>query len=65
MKASRLPRCHGRELAVRAQEAVYDLKAVNPNKQAEEDPRTPTELLNIIEQKGREVAAAVAALRSM
>ena len=57
-----------RELAARAQDiedAVYDLKAVNPNKQADEDTRTPAELLDIIEQKGREVAEAVAALRAM
>ncbi len=37
----------------------------NPNKQAEEDTRTPAELLDIIEQKGREVAEAVAALRAI
>jgi type I restriction enzyme M protein len=57
-----------RELAARAQDiedAVYDLKAVNPNKPAEEDTRTPAELLDIIEQKGREVAEVVAALRAM
>ena len=45
--------------------AVHDMKAVNPNKQADEDTRTPGELLDIIEQKGREVAAAAAALRTM
>ncbi len=57
-----------RELAGRAQDienAVYDLKAVNPNKQAEEDTRTPVELLDIIEQKGRDVAEALATLRSL
>ena len=57
-----------RELASRAQDiedAVYNLKAVNPNKQADEDTRTPAELLDIIEQKGREVAEAVAALGAM
>lgn len=57
-----------RELAARAQDiedAVYDLKAVNPNKQTEEDQRTPGELLDIIEQKGREVAEALAVLRSL
>ena len=42
---------------------MYDLKAVSPNKQAAEDTRTPAELLDIIEQKGREVAEALAALR--
>lgn len=45
--------------------AVYDLKAVNPNKQVEEDTRTPVELLDIIEQKGQEVAEALASLRAM
>ena len=40
-------------------------QAVNPNKQADEDTRTPAELLDIIEQKGREVAEAVAALRAL
>ena len=52
-------------VATRAQDiedAVYDLEAVNPNKQAEDDTRTPAELLDIIEQKGREVAAAVVAM---
>jgi type I restriction enzyme M protein len=41
----------------------YDLKAVNPNARREQDTRTPDELLNLIEAKGREVAAALAALR--
>ena len=45
--------------------AGHDLGAVNPNKQAEGDTRTPAELLDIIEQKGREVAEAAAALRAM
>ena len=63
--------CNRRNQAGRAgaaqdiEDAVYDLKAVNPNKQADEDTRTPAELLDIIEQKGREVAEAVAALRAM
>ena len=42
----------------------YDLKAVNPNAKSDEDTRTPAELLDFIEAKGREVAEAVAALRS-
>lgn len=57
-----------RELAARAQDieyAVYDLKAVNPNKQAEEDKRTPAELLDIIEDRGHDVAKALAELRSL
>jgi type I restriction enzyme M protein len=58
----------GRELAIRAQDikdAIYDLKAVNLNKQGEEETRTPAELLDIIEQRGREVAEALATLRSL
>jgi type I restriction enzyme M protein len=41
----------------------YDLKAVNPNAKADEDLRTPDELLDIIEQKGLEVREALARLR--
>lgn len=41
----------------------YDLKAVNPHRAAAVDTRTPAELLDIIEAKGREVADALAALR--
>ena len=57
-----------RELRNRAQaidDAVYDLKAVNPNSIVEEDTRTPEDLLNIIEQKGKEVAEALSALRGL
>lgn len=57
-----------REAAAKAQaieDAVYDLKAVNPHKTAEVDTRTPVELLDLIESKGREVAEARAALRAM
>ena len=57
-----------RELINRAQaidNAVYDLKAVNPNSIVEEDTRTPEDLLNIIEQKGKEVAEALSALRGL
>ncbi|MEY3232324.1 MAG: hypothetical protein RL689_2413 [Planctomycetota bacterium] len=57
-----------REALAKAQaieDAAYDLKAVNPNKKAEVDTRTPAELLDLIEVKGREVAEAVAALRAM
>jgi type I restriction enzyme M protein len=42
----------------------YDLKAVNPNAKSDEDKRTPKELLDFIEDKGKEVADALAALRS-
>lgn len=41
----------------------YDLKAVNPNAKNNEDKRTPDELLDLIEAKGREVAEALAILR--
>ncbi len=43
----------------------YDLKAVNPTAKAQGDIRTPEELLDIIEAKGREVAEALAALRAL
>jgi type I restriction enzyme M protein len=42
----------------------YDLKAVNPNRRAEADTRTPAELLDLIEAKGREVDEALSALRA-
>ena len=57
-----------RELAAKAKEiedAVYDLKAVNPHRKPEVDERTPEELMAIIEAKGREVAEALASLRSI
>ncbi len=57
-----------RELNNKAQsieDAVYDLKAVNPNAKSVEDTRTPIELLDFIELKGREVADALATLRSL
>ena len=41
----------------------YDRKAVNPHAKREEDTRTPEELLDVIEAKGREVAEALAILR--
>jgi type I restriction enzyme M protein len=43
----------------------YDLKAVNPNAKSDEDMRTPEELLDIIEAKGKEVENAVASLHAM
>ena len=42
----------------------YDLKAVNPNAKSDGDNRTPGELLEIIDAKGREVAEALSVLRS-
>jgi len=47
------------------EEAIYDLKAVNPNRTSEEDTRTPKELLEFIEAKGREADAALAKLRGL
>ena len=41
----------------------FDLKAVNPNAKNEGDTRTPEELLDLIEAKGREVADAIGLLR--
>jgi type I restriction enzyme M protein len=46
-------------------EKRYDLKAVNPHAKKDEDLRTPEELLDLIEAKGREVAEAVAILRGL
>ena len=57
-----------RELAAKAKEiedAVYDLKAVNPNRKPDVDERTPEQLMEIIEAKGREIVEALAALRSI
>ncbi len=45
--------------------AVYDLKAVNPNRKVIVDTRTPAQLLDFIEAKGGEVAQALAALRNL
>ena len=55
-----------RELNHKAQEiedATYDLKAVNPNKKAIVDERTPLQLIEVIEAKGREIAEALAVLK--
>jgi type I restriction enzyme M protein len=41
----------------------FDLKAVNPHAKSEEDTRTPEELIDLIEQKGREIAEVLTALR--
>lgn len=55
-----------REAAAKAEaieNAVYDLKAMNPNRKASVDTRTPDELLDLIEAKGREIADAIKSLR--
>jgi len=45
------------------QDAVYDLKAVNPNRKPETDTRTPGELIQIIEAKGAEITEALSVLK--
>lgn len=58
----------GREASAKAaaiESAVYDLKAVNPNRKAVADSRTPEDLLDSIEVRGVEVAAALASLRAL
>ncbi|ALB39434.1 hypothetical protein AA650_02220 [Anabaena sp. WA102] len=44
--------------------AVYDLKAVNPHVKTEEDNRTPAELLEFIEIKGKEINTILSSLRN-
>lgn len=43
----------------------YDLKAVNPNRKAEVDERTPEQILDEIEAKGREASEVLSQLRAM
>jgi type I restriction enzyme M protein len=47
------------------EDAAFDLKAVNPNAKSEQDTRTPTELIELIETKGREVQALLAKLKKL
>ncbi len=47
------------------EDAVYDLKAVNPNKIDDSDKRTPSQLLEVIETKGRDADGALTRLRSL
>ena len=47
------------------EDAAFDLKAVNPNAKTEEDTRTPAELIDLIETKGREVQKLLAKLKSL
>lgn len=47
------------------EDAVYDLKAVNPNKKPIIDTRAPEELLDIIETKGREIQQSLETLRKL
>ncbi len=46
------------------EERGFDLKAVNPNRKTVVDERTPDQILDEIEAKGREVAEALTALRA-
>jgi type I restriction enzyme M protein len=46
-------------------EKSYDLKAVNPHARNDEDLRTPEELMDLIEAKGKEVAEAIVTLRGL
>jgi len=45
--------------------AVYDLKAVNPNRVTETDHRTPADLLDTIAAQGRKADAAIERLREI
>ncbi len=47
------------------EDAVYDLKAVNPRVKQVLDTRTPAQLLEAIAEKGREVDAALEKLRAL
>ena len=47
------------------EDAVYDLKAVNPNKTDDSDKQTPIQLLDVIEAKNHEANAAIARLQAL
>ncbi len=49
--------------AQQIEDAAFDLKAVNPTAKAAGDLRTPTEMLDFIDEKGREIADALKRLR--
>jgi type I restriction enzyme M protein len=51
--------------AMAIEDAVYDLKAVNPREKRNLDTRTPAQLLDDIAEKGRGLDAALAKLRSL
>ena len=51
--------------ALAIENAVYDLKAVNPNRVVQEDTRTPLEILKVIEEKGKEADSALARLQAL
>lgn len=47
------------------EDAVYDLKAVNPREKKVLDTRTPVQFLEAIAEKGKQVDAALTRLRSL
>ena len=51
--------------AAAIENAVYDLKAVNPHRVVVEDKRTPLEIIRAIEEKGREATAALSRLQAL
>jgi type I restriction enzyme M protein len=51
--------------ATAIENAVYDLKAVNPNRVVEEDQRTPLEIIKAIEEKGKEADSALSRLHAL
>ena len=51
--------------AAAIENAVYDLKAVNPHRVIEEDKRTPLEIIRAIEEKDREATAALSRLQGL
>lgn len=57
-----------REAGAKAQsilDAIYDLKAINPNAPDTTDYRTPQELLAIIDEQGRAFEEAIEPLRKL
>jgi len=61
-----VPRGHAKDLTRAGIEARnYDLKAVNPNARTQEDGRTPSDLFDLLEARGQEVADALARLRAL
>lgn len=56
---------HAAAKAQTIEDAIYDIKAVNPNAKVETDSRSSAELLQIIETKGAEVFAALARLKAL
>lgn len=67
---AKLPGREGSELSWTVERAAieaarYDLKAVNPNRRHATDERTPLEIVEEIEARGAEVAAAIGRLRAL